>query len=1251
MKYTKALFTLFLASALLLCSLPLSANAYEHTEHTDLALEAVSEGIVLLKNENNALPLAKNEKVALFGGGQVYTASTTSGYQIGGGGSGWVSSVKGTPMGPSDALLGAQKEGKISVYEPLTQAYKNNASYVPTTAMYNDAAAFADTAIMFITRYSKEGADISTSEWALSSAELSMMKTLSTKFEKLVVLLNTPSVISTDWSLEGNTQGVKVDALLACYMGGEKGAEGMKRILLGEANPSGKLTHTYAKDIYDYPTTATFLENSEYVNYTEDIYVGYRYFETFAKDKVAYPFGYGLSYTTFDIKTSNLNTENGRISVDVTVTNTGKVAGKEVVQIYYSAPQANTGTAVLSKSAIALGDYAKTDLLAPGETQTIKLSYPISYMASFDDLGKTGKKNCFVLEAGDYCIFVGNSVRNISSAGTYTVSTLTVVSEHENLVATNLKTRLNSEGKYESLPAIVAPDTPDPVFTVSGDKLTWIEAESGTPSQNSAINTKESYGSTGYLFDGTKWRQISGGTILGNMNGKAGHKVKYNLSVEKAGRYTLGFVIANGNDSLKSAEDIFNIYVSQTSALGKKQPVSVDAENTRNVGTNSEWFNFKFNTADSKGKAYTVDLPAGEVTLTLYLADKINAGANPNIDKFVLIPEGKECTVDNVIALYDDTYVISNVDIDKDYYKGITYADVASGKATFEELIAQMSYAELIQLCYGHTAGLASGTGSIGFASNSVAEKYGIYSADTADGPAGLRLSAKASIATFWPCATLQASTWNTVLMEKIGRAVGEECLRYNADIWLAPGLNLHRNPMCGRNFEYYSEDPVVAGKSTAAVVNGVESKGVACAIKHFMANNKENNRKNLDSRISVKAMRELYLRSFEIAIKNADPMCIMTSYNLINGRHTSANRELLEGIVRGEWKYEGLIMTDWNTTPLITDEILAGNNVTMPTGEPDELAESVDKGIISRALLEKNAAYILKTLVKLPDHTVHLNCVNDISESSITTLTADKFSKKAYMLRFETVGDSLCACYTENTDEIDGSYGFIEFKVNVKTAGTYTLSLKYAATNSVTNAFDIQINGESIKDLARNVSSTSDWARFTQKKLGTVYLEEGISTVRIQHTSATAVNYGALITEFFSAENHTHSFGDWSKSTETQHKKVCSCGNEEAADHVWDAGVVSVEPTYTKTGIATYTCTECSRTKLEAIPKLTEEETEAETDVITETEEVTYEPNDVNTDQKKTPSYTYVIAGAGVIAAGVAVTLAVILGRKKKNK
>ena len=1115
MKFFKICLTAVLALALLISPLPVFAAEYQHNAHQALALEAAGEGIVLLKNKNSALPLAKNERVALFGDGQLYMASTSSGYQIGGGGSGWVDIQSSAVLGPVDAFLAAQAQGKIAVYQPLVEAYKNDITYVPTEAMYQSAASFADTAILFITRYSTEGTDISVADWSLSEKELLMMQTLSARFEKLIVLLNTPSVIGTAWSVDGNAEGIDVDALLACYFGGEKGAEAMVEILLGEVNPSGKLTHTYAKDIYSYPTTETFLENRDYVNYTEDIYVGYRYFETFAKDEVVYPFGYGLSYTTFSICNEALAVENGTVTVTVTVQNTGTVAGKEVVQVYYSAPQMGNGSAVLSKSAICLAAYPKTALLQPGESQTLTISYPISYMASFDDTGKTGNAGAYVLEAGLYDILVGNSVRHVQSAGGYTVTALTVASQQEAALGTTLQNRLTADGSYE----VISEKSADTVY-VSASSPSFVEAERGMTAAGSGINTYETYhSSNAFLYNGSKYVALFSGRVLGNMNQRGGQTVKYKLTVEEAGVYTVGFVASNGTDTSSSlggflnAENIIDFYVSTNDELGVKQPISLDVKNTRNVGTGAYWFNFIYSTTDLQGNTYTLDLPAGEVTLTFYLTANINTGVTPNIDKFVLIPAGATCTVEDVCNTYFIPQTGLDIDMNASLYTGITYADVAAGKATLEALIAQMSYAELVGLCYGHTAGLTSGTGSIGFASNATAEKYGIYAADTADGPAGLRLSTLGCVATFWPCSTLMASTWNQELLLRVGVAIGEECLRYNADIWLAPGMNLHRNPLCGRNFEYYSEEPVVAGNAAAAVVNGVESQGVGCAIKHFVANNKEDNRFFSDSRVSEKAMRELYLKGFEIAVEKADPMCIMTSYNMLNDAYTSTTEALLRGIVRGEWGYEGLIMSDWWTTPSVALEVLAGNNVTMPVGEVSDLEVLIQSGVITRAMLEENAAYILRTLVQLPDHTLHLGHTVEISATAPTTITADQFSKKAYMTKFEVMDKGLCATTTEYKDETDGSYGFVEFRVQVSAAGEYALALDYATIYDVSKAYKILVNGETVANIDANVQATGDWSKFVQKPIGTVHLEAGVSTIRIQHSAAKGVNYGALIT------------------------------------------------------------------------------------------------------------------------------------------
>ena len=1232
--------------ALLLCltAFPVAVFAdYKHSDHQDLALEAVTEGIVLLKNKENALPLASTEKIALFGGGQIYTASTTSGYQIGGGGSGLVTSMKGTPIDPANALLNAEKEGKISVYQPLTAAYRSNVSYVPTEAMYNDAAAFATTAVMFITRYSKENADIAVSNWYLSDAEKTMMKTLSEKFEKLIVILNTPNVIGTTWSLDGNTDGIEVDALLACYMGGEKGGEGMAKILLGEENPSGKLPHTYAKDIHDYSTTETFLENNGYVNYTEDIYVGYRYFETFAKDKVAYPFGHGLSYTDFSITTNSVTVANNKVTASVTVKNTGAVAGKEVVQLYYSAPQAGTGVAKLSKSAIELATYQKTKLLAPNESETLILTFDVSDMASFDDVGKTGFASHYVLEAGNYDIFVGNSVRNITKAHTFTVSETVAVSEKLSYVGTTLEKRLTSTGEYETL----SNGATSTALTVSANKVTWIEAESGTPNTGSPIKTTEKYDGKGYLYDGTKWVAIGSGGVIGNFQRREGDTVKYTLNVERAGTYNVGFVLGNGTDkkgsdgALLPTEEIFSLYVSTDNTIGTKQNVALGVENTRNAGTGEYWFNFKYVNATKSGNIFSVDLPAGEITLTLYVG-YTNAG--PNIDKFVLIPEGMTYTLSDVVSYYKPQTTTLEIDFNKDNYKGITYADVKAGKATWEELIAQMSLNELLGLTNGHEEGIVDGTGTIGFASNATAEKYGIYSADTADGPAGLRLDAAASISTYWPCSTLQAATYNVALLEEIGKAVGEECLKYNADIWLAPGMNIHRNPLCGRNFEYYSEDPVVAGLSAAAVVTGVQSRGVACTIKHIAVNNKETNRKNSDSRISERALREIYLKGFEIAIEKGDSMCIMNSYNKINGIFASENTALNTGIIRNDWGYEGIIMSDWWTTPDHLVELLSGTNVNMPktNGNQSSLKAGVKNGTLTREFLEKNAAYILKTLVKLPDHTVHLETVNTIAASGKTTVTADKFSKKAYQTKFEKMGDTLSASYIEYTDEIDGSYGFIEFTVSVETAGKYALTLDYASKNQSAQAFSILVNGKEAPTVKSNLTSTGAWTTFKEVGIGEIFLDKGISTVRIQQIASAAFNYHALSFTLAEAGEHTaHSFDTCISTGDTEHKRVCICGESQLEAHKWDSGV-------TANGVTTFTCSDCSATKKQTVSTDTPNTEPGNTPSTEPNDTPNTEPNDTpNTEPNDTPNdpADNEPMGAGAIVAIVMGSLAVVAG------
>ena len=202
----------------------------------------------------------------------------------------------------------------------------------------------------------------------------------------------------------------------------------------------------------------------------------------------------------------------------------------------------------------------------------------------------------------------------------------------------------------------------------------------------------------------------------------------------------------------------------------------------------------------------------------------------------------------------------------------------------------------------------------------------------TADGPMGLRIRPGRGISpTFFPCESVISQSWNLNLAKKVGATIALEAKENNIGIWLAPALNIHRNPMCGRNFEYYSEDPLTSGLFAASVVTGVQSQSICATIKHFCANNRENHRRLVDSRVSQRALREIYLRGFEIAIKKGKPWALMTSYNPVNGQQSSKNWEAINGVLRTDWGYEGVVMTDWRVLSNLEEEIHAGSDVKMP--------------------------------------------------------------------------------------------------------------------------------------------------------------------------------------------------------------------------------------------------------------------------------------------------------------------------------
>lgn len=758
---------------------------------------AAAEGAVLLKNENNALPLKSGEKIAVFGRIQCT-------YYKSGTGSGGMVNVEYV----TDILSELEESEKVTVDETVANVYREWTLQNPfdkgkgwaqepwcqkemplDSSLVNNAAKNNDAAVVVIGRTAGEDKDNFAGEGSifLNSDEKDMLKKVCAAFSKVIVLLNVGNIIDMSFVDEYD-----IDSVMYLWQGGQEGGKAAAQLLCGDVTPSGKLADTIAYSVDDYPARKNFGDKYE-ARYEEDIYVGYRYFETAAKDKVRYEFGYGLSYTDFNISVDDVADDGKQINIAVTVENTGKYSGKEVVQVYFGAPQGKLG-----KPLKQLAAYKKTDLLKPGEKQQLHISFDIASMASYDDSGATGHKSAFVLESGDYTVFIGNSVRNAKCSYTYNIAKTTVTEQLEE-----------------------------------------------------ALSPVKEFNRMHPVADGGSFKMIT--------------------------------------------EPVPTRSYDLNKRIEQRKPADIE---------------------------YTGD-------------------------------------------------------------KGIKLTDVADGKATMEQFIAQISEEDLCAIVKGegmNSPKVTSGTGgAFGGVTDGLID-LGIPVACCTDGPSGLRMDSGAK-ATAMPNGTCLACTFNDELVEKLYDYEGAEMFAYNIDALLGPGMNIHRDPLNGRNFEYFSEDPLLTGQMASAITRGIHKSGCTPTIKHFCANNQEAGRSSVDSIVSERALREIYLKPFEIAVKQGGATCIMTTYGSVNGFWTMGSYDLNTTILRNQWGFDGIVMSDWwaraniegegSTKDNLKQMVRAQNDLFMVCANAqslnDNIKQGLNEGFISRGELQRCAANICNYVMHSP--------------------------------------------------------------------------------------------------------------------------------------------------------------------------------------------------------------------------------------------------------------------------------------------
>ena len=763
-----------------------------------LARQATAEGCVLLENEGQALPLREGERVAVFGRMAFH-------YYKSGLGSGGLVNTRYV-VGILDALKDCKEirldEKLMGIYEDWIRENPFDEGQgwgrVPwcqkemeVTDEMLGCARDNDVSLVIIGRTAGEDQDNNAGpgSYCLTETEEDMIRRVCQVSKRTVVVLNVGNIIDMSWVEKYHPQ-----AVLYAWQGGQEGGNGVADVLTGKVCACGKLTDTIAQSIEDYPSTENF--GDPFKNYyKEDIYVGYRYFETFAKDKVLYPFGYGLSYTSFGIKAEILKNSEEELTVSAEVVNTGAVKGKEVVQVYAKVPQGKLGN-----PARRLIGFAKTGELKPGEKEEVVIVIPKYDLTSYDDSGVTGHKSCYVLEEGTYEISVGSDVRSAESAGCY---------EEKFRVVEKLQEACAPVEKFSRMKAVLMPD----------------------------------------------------------------------------GSY----------------------------------------------------------------QAVTEEVPVRTV--------------DPQERRKQNLPETLAYTGD----------------------KGYKLVDVLDGKVSMENFVAQISEEDLIAMFRGEgmcspkvTPGTAAAFGGV----TESMKALGIPVGCCADGPSGIRMDCGTKAFSL-PNGTALGCTFNTELVGDLYEMTGKELRLNKIDSLLGPGMNIHRNPLNGRNFEYISEDPLLTGRICAAQVKAMAKSGIGSTIKHFCGNNQEVGRSTSDSVMSERCLREIYLKGFEMAVREGGARSVMTTYGSVNGLWTAGSYDLCTTILRKEWGFEGIVMTDWwaksnyeghqAEVQVKAPMVAAQNDIYMVVSdakanpEKDDVEEMLHAGKLTLGELQRNGANILGFLLKSP--------------------------------------------------------------------------------------------------------------------------------------------------------------------------------------------------------------------------------------------------------------------------------------------